>query len=222
MMSVNLAEPTTPAEGSRRTSTSATTTTAKSTVNVIGSGLGGLSAAISLKAAGYDVAIFEKNERIGGKLNVLEKDGFTFDLGPSIFTLPQFFEDLFARAGRKMSDYVHLDAVTPHWRNIFENDPTSDLYQEPDRMKAELAKLGGDIESHWREFNGFLDYARAQYAIVDGGYFAKGLDNLWEFIKHYNFKLLGGKIDYRNSMADTIAEHFSDPRLRQILEYFIK
>lgn len=221
-MSVNLAEPTTPAEGSQRASTIPTSTSSKTRVNVVGSGLGGLSAAISLKSAGYDVAIFEKNERIGGKLNVLEKDGFTFDLGPSIFTLPQFFEDLFARAGRKMSDYVELDAVTPHWRNIFENDPTIDLYQEPDRMKAELAKLGGDVEAHWREFNGFLDYARAQYAIVDEGYFSKGLDNLWEFIKHYNFKLLSGKIDYRNSMADTIAEHFSDPRLRQVFEYFIK
>ncbi|WP_240610645.1 phytoene desaturase family protein [Rubritalea profundi] len=69
-------------------------------VAVIGAGLGGLSAAISLKSAGYDVEIFEKNERIGGKLNLLVKDGFTFDLGPSIFTLPQFFKDLFQRAGK--------------------------------------------------------------------------------------------------------------------------
>ena len=99
-------------------------------VTVIGAGLGGISAAISLKAAGYDVEVFEKNSQIGGKLNVMEKDGFTFDLGPSIFTLPQFFQDLFERAGKKMEDYVQLDAVTPHWRNLFENKPTIDLYQE--------------------------------------------------------------------------------------------
>ena len=51
-------------------------------VSVIGAGLGGLSAAISLRAEGYDVQIFEKNDQIGGKLNLMEKDGFTFDLGP--------------------------------------------------------------------------------------------------------------------------------------------
>ena len=104
-------------------------------VTVIGAGLGGISAAISLKAAGYDVEVFEKNSQIGGKLNVMEKDGFTFDLGPSIFTLPQFFQDLFERAGKKMEDYVQLDAVTPHWRNLFENKPTIDLYQEEDLMR---------------------------------------------------------------------------------------
>ena len=50
---------------------------------------------------------------MGGKLNVLEQDGFTFDLGPSIFTLPAIFENLFQRAGKKMADYVQLDSVTP-------------------------------------------------------------------------------------------------------------
>ena len=132
-----------------------------SRVSVIGAGLGGISAAISLKAAGYDVQVFEKNPQIGGKLNVMEKEGFTFDLGPSIFTLPQFFEDLFKRAGKTMSDYVELEAVTPHWRNLFENKPTIDLYQEHDLMRAELDKLPGDPEAHWREFKDFLNYAQA-------------------------------------------------------------
>ncbi|MGY8644397.1 MAG: NAD(P)-binding protein, partial [Verrucomicrobiales bacterium] len=70
-------------------------------VVVVGAGLGGLSAAISLRAEGFDVRIVEKNAKIGGKLNFLEKEGFGFDLGPSIFTLPQIFHDLFDRAGKK-------------------------------------------------------------------------------------------------------------------------
>lgn len=191
-------------------------------VSVIGAGLGGISAAISLKAAGYDVQIFEKNPQIGGKLNVMEKEGFTFDLGPSIFTLPQFFEDLFKRAGKTMADYVELEAVTPHWRNLFEDKPTIDLYQEHDLMRAELDKLPGDPETHWREFKAFLNYGREQYDIVNDGYFDKGLDNLWEFISYYKTKLLGGKIDYRNTMSESIHERFSDPQLRLIFEYFIK
>ena len=191
-------------------------------VTVIGAGLGGISAAISLKAAGYDVEVFEKNSQIGGKLNVMEKDGFTFDLGPSIFTLPQFFQDLFERAGKKMEDYVQLDAVTPHWRNLFENKPTIDLYQEEDLMRRELDKLPGDPEAHWREFKAFLTYGREQYDIVHDGYFDKGLDNLWEFISYYKLKLLGGKIDYKNSMSESIHQRLSDPQLRMIFEYFIK
>ena len=191
-------------------------------VTVIGAGLGGISAAISLKAAGYDVEVFEKNGQIGGKLNVMEKDGFTFDLGPSIFTLPQFFQDLFERAGKKMEDYVQLDAVTPHWRNLFENKPTIDLYQEEDLMRRELDKLPGDPEAHWREFKDFLTYGREQYDIVNDGYFDKGLDNLWEFISYYKLKLLGGKIDYKNTMSESIHQRLSDPQLRMIFEYFIK
>ncbi|MBT8036457.1 MAG: phytoene desaturase [Verrucomicrobiae bacterium] len=193
-----------------------------SSISVIGAGLGGLSAAISLKAAGYDVQVFEKNAHIGGKLNVMEMNGFTFDLGPSIFTLPQMFRDLFERAGKNMDDYVQLDAVTPHWRNFFETTPTIDLYQEPELMKAELKKLKGNPDQHWKELQSFLDYGREQYEIVNSGYFDKGLDNLWEFIRHYGFQLIGGQIDYKNTMSESIYERLSDPQLRMIFEYFIK
>ena len=193
-----------------------------SSVIVIGSGLGGISAAISLKAAGYDVSIYEKNAQIGGKLNIMEKDGFTFDLGPSIFTLPQMFESLFQRAGRKMEDYVQLDSVTPHWRNFFEKTPPIDLYQEDDLMRKELNQLEGEPDALWKEFQGFLQYAREQYGIVNEGYFEQGLDTLWEFIKHYKFQLLSGKIDYSQSMAESIQQRISHPKLRLILEYFIK
>ncbi len=81
---------------------------------IIGAGLGGLSAAISLKQAGYDVEVFEKNAQIGGKLNVLTERGYTFDLGPSILTLPQIFERLFERSGKKMSNYFSIRPLRPH------------------------------------------------------------------------------------------------------------
>jgi len=191
-------------------------------VIVIGAGLGGMSAAISLRSEGYDVEVYEKNSQVGGKLNLIEKDGFSFDLGPSIFTLPQMFESLFQRAGKKMSDYVEIEKVTPHWRNFFEDGKVIDLYEEQDLMKAELAKLGGDIEKHWSEFLGFLDYAREQYKIIDQGYFEQGLDNLWEMFKFYVFRSEGKKMDWKNTMSESIAMHFSDDYMRRIFEYFIK
>lgn len=194
----------------------------KEKVVVIGAGLGGLSAAISARAAGFEVEVFEKNEHIGGKLNVRSIDGYTFDLGPSIFTLPQIFRDLFARAGRKFEDYVTLERVTPQWRNFFEDGSVIDLHEDMALMKQELAKLPGDLETHWKEFQHFLDYGREQYAAVDGGYFEKGLDNTWEMIRHYGFFGLMRKMDWKDSMDTAIAKRIHDPKMRMIMEYFIK
>jgi len=189
---------------------------------VIGAGLGGLSAAISLKAAGFDVTVVEKNEKVGGKLNLLEKEGFGFDLGPSIFTLPHIFRDLFRRAGKDMGDYLELQRVTPHWRNFFEDGTVVDLYEEPARMWDEIDKLPGETDKLWQEFQSFLTYAREQYQLIDSGYFQKGLDTTWGFIKHYGLLTLGTRMDYKRTMAEAIADHMSDPKLRTIFEYFIK
>ncbi|MBK1835555.1 phytoene desaturase family protein [Roseibacillus ishigakijimensis] len=191
-------------------------------VAVIGAGLGGMSAAISLRAEGYAVEIFEKNKHLGGKLNVLAQEGFTFDLGPSIFTLPALFGDLFRRAGKDMADYVSLQAVTPHWRNFFDDGLVLDLFQEDELMRRELAKLPGDAEAHWRELQDFLSYARKQYEVLNTGYLQEGIDGLWEFLKHYGLKKIGREIDYRKNMSESVAERLSSPALRSIFEYFIK
>ena len=142
-------------------------------VIVIGAGLGGLSAAISLKQAGYDVEIFEKNTQIGGKLNVRKDCGYTFDLGPSMLTLPHIFERLFERSGKKMSDYFSIRALRPHWRNFFEDGTTLDLYPEPDKMAAEARKVGEPPENIER----FLKYSAALYDLTNDGYFEQGLDD---------------------------------------------
>ena len=152
----------------------------------------------------------------------MEQDGFTFDLGPSIFTLPAIFENLFQRAGKKMADYVQLDSVTPHWRNFFEDGLVLDLFEDKNLMHKELQKLPGNTETHWQEFNNFLNYARRQYDIIDSGYLKEGLDGLWEFIRHYGLGKIGQEIDYRPTMSEAICERISDPALRNIFEYFIK
>jgi len=191
-------------------------------VVVIGAGLGGISAAISLRAKGYEVDVFEKNPQIGGKLNVREIDGFSFDLGPSIFTLPQIFRELFTRAGREMDDYLTLQRVTPQWRNFFEDGLVLDLFEETDLMKAELAKLPGDHATNWREFQDFLDYGRRQYKLVESGYFAKGLDTTWQMIRHYGFFGLYRGMDWKDRMDGGIARRIRSEPMRRIFEYFIK
>ncbi len=82
-------------------------------VIIVGAGLGGLSAAIHLRLAGHEVLILEANERVGGRANIIERDGFTFDTGPSLLNYPWVFENLFRAAGRELKDYVELLPVDP-------------------------------------------------------------------------------------------------------------
>ncbi len=84
----------------------------KSTV-IIGAGLGGLSAAIYLSLAGYKVSIYEANDKVGGRANVIEKMGYRFDTGPSLLNYPWVFENLFKAAGRNLADYIELIPVEP-------------------------------------------------------------------------------------------------------------
>src|SRR5262249_18022890 len=80
---------------------------------IIGGGMGGLSAAIHLRLAGYEVTVYEANERVGGRANLIERDGFRFDTGPSLLNYPWVFERLFEAAGRRLGDRVRLLAVAP-------------------------------------------------------------------------------------------------------------
>jgi phytoene desaturase len=90
-------------------------------VIVIGSGFGGLGAAIRLAARGHEVELFEKRDKLGGRAYVYEQDGFKFDGGPTVITAPFMFDDLFAAAGRSREDYIKFVACDPYYR-IFDKD----------------------------------------------------------------------------------------------------
>lgn len=188
-------------------------------VIIIGAGLGGLSAAISLATRGYSIHVFEKNDKVGGKLNVLKKDGFSFDLGPSILTLPHYFRRLWTRAGRRMEEDVTIETVTPHWRNFFEDGTVIDLHMDPIEMDRELSKLGDpDLKKRFYEF---LKYSAGQYDLIEEGYFEKGLDTKEDFISFYSWKNIL-KIDYWTLMHKRIKKRLKNPYLVDIMDYFIK
>jgi diapolycopene oxygenase len=187
-------------------------------VVVIGAGLGGMTAAIQLARAGFSVDLLEKNGNVGGKLNIHREAGFSFDLGPSIFTLPQIFRPVFEGDGKRLEDYIQLQRVDPQWRNFFEDGTVVDLWEDTAAMRGELDRLSpGAVE----DYETFREYSRLQYEIVERGYFAKGLDTFWDFVKFYGLRDARG-LDYAGTMARGIERRVRDPYLRAIFEYFIK
>jgi diapolycopene oxygenase len=187
-------------------------------VTVIGAGLGGLSAAACLAAGGLHVEVFEKNERIGGKLNLLEQDGFSFDLGPSILILPRIFQRVFERAGRRMEDYVQLQELQPQWRCFWEDGIRLDLHPDTARMEAELASLPGSTRGWWS----FLEYSRELYRFTEQAYLERGADTLSEVLAGHGLGEVVRGSDPLRTMAAGIARHVQEPHLRDMLGFFVK
>lgn len=187
---------------------------------VIGAGIGGMSAAIMLAKAGLKVTLLEKNQHLGGKLNRLSTQGFLFDLGPSIFSLPQMFRPLFEHDGLHLEDYVPLVRVDPQWRNFFEDGMVLDLWENLEAMRPELAKLP-DGKRAFQDYSAFLDYSRQQYAVVERGYLRHGFDHIADFMRFYSLKDTCS-MDWAHTMSGAIRKRVRDPYLRDILAYFIK
>lgn len=187
-------------------------------VVVIGAGIGGISAAIMLARRGFAVTVIEKNDHIGGKLNRLQTGGFSFDLGPSIFTLPQMFRPLFERDGKRLEDYITLQRIDPQWRNFFEDGTILNLWESVEQMRVELSRFGPSVTE---EYEAFLAYSRRQYEVVERGYLARGLDTFGQFLRFYGWKE-ARDLDFLRSMSGSIYKRVSNPYLRDIFEYFIK
>lgn len=130
---------------------SATVTRARSqpTAVVIGSGFGGLAAAVRLGARGYRVTVLEKLSSPGGRARVHRQDGFTFDAGPTVITAPFLFEELWALCGKSLADDVELRPVSPFYRVRFDDGTQFDYTGDPAAMRREVARLSpGDVAGY--------------------------------------------------------------------------
>jgi phytoene desaturase len=121
---------------------------------VIGSGFGGLAAAIRLGARGYRVTVLERLDAPGGRASVHRQDGFTFDAGPTIVTAPFLFEDLWRLCGREMADDVDLRVVDPFYRLVFDDGETITCHADPAAMEAEIARVSPGDVAGYRRFMG--------------------------------------------------------------------
>lgn len=180
---------------------------------VIGSGFGGLAAAIRLAAAGVQTTIYEARDQPGGRAYVYRDEGFVFDAGPTVITAPQCLEELFTLAGRDMADYVELLPVAPFYRLVWSDGDRFDYVGDSEQMIEQIrARNPADVEGYLR----FVDYAKA---VFDEGY--DGLADA-PFLRFRDMvrvapQLMRLRAD--RSVFKTVAKYVQDDHLRQALSF---
>ncbi len=160
--------------------TSTTQNESDSTALVIGAGLGGLAAAMRLGAKGYRVQVFDRLDRTGGRGSSITQDGHRFDLGPTIVTVPQLYEDLWAACGRDFHKDVDLRPVLPFYEIRWPDGTSFKATSDTETMKAEVAKISpSDVKGYEK----FLRGSKARYKVGYEGLMTLPMHKLWETIK---------------------------------------
>ncbi len=129
-------------------------------IAIVGSGLGGLSAAISLASNGYDVEVFEKNTRPGGKMNFHQSDSYYFDTGPSLLTMPFVINELFNSAGEELTDHLKIIRIDTSSRNFFSDGVFIDSSSEVEKFANNISKLSTRDALN---LDKYLEYSRKIY-----------------------------------------------------------
>ncbi len=180
---------------------------------VIGSGFGGLAAAIRLQSSGVKVTLFEARDKPGGRAYVYQDQGFTFDAGPTVITAPQCLEELFTAAGRRMADYVELLPVTPFYRLVWPDGETFDYSGDADKLESEIRRIAPDDLEGYRRF---YKYTQKVYA--------KGYDELGAvpFLRFWDMLRVApnlAALRADRSVYGTVSRYVKSEHLRQALSF---
>jgi phytoene desaturase len=181
---------------------------------VIGSGFAGLSAASFLAKAGFKVTVLEKHPTPGGRARQLQEQGFTFDMGPSWYWMPDVFERFFSCFGKKVTDYYQLSRLDPSYRIYWQTD----VMDIPANYK-ELKDLFENIEpGSGEKLDSFMAEASYKYSVGINKLVFKPGRSLTEF---FDWQLIKGlfKLDVFTNMRKHIGKFFKHPQLRQMMEF---
>ena len=180
---------------------------------VIGSGFGGLAAAVRLGARGYRVTVLEKLDAPGGRAYVYRQDGFTFDAGPTIVTAPFLFEELWQLCGKRLSDYVELRPVTPFYRIRFDDGDAFDYTGDAAQMRAEVTRFSpSDVAGYER----YMSVSEATYKIG------------FEQLGHVSFDTFGKmakiipqmiKLQSYRTVYGLVSKYVKNEKLRTVLSF---
>jgi len=185
----------------------------RKTIAIIGSGFSSLAAACYLAQQGNDVTIYEKNATIGGRARQFQKDGFTFDMGPSWYWMPDVFERFFQDFSKKPSDYYELVKLNPAYRVYFGINDFISIYDNLEDIKASFEEIE---KGSAHELQKFIDKAKSNYDIaIKDLVYRPGVSPLELITKETALKLN----QFLGNVSADIRKKFKNERLVQILEF---
>lgn len=184
-------------------------------VVVIGAGAGGLSTAALLANQGYKVTVVEKNEGPGGRGSVLKSHGFTFDMGPSWYLMPDVFERFFAAFGKKPEEYLDLVKLDPQYRIFFGDGSKVDMPVGIKKIRALFEKIE---PGSGPQFDAFMAESKLKYEVAIQSFLYTNMDSVVDMaqpavMKHPH------KLHLWYSMQQYVQKYFTSPKLQQIVQY---
>lgn len=179
---------------------------------VIGAGVGGLAAAIRLRAAGHAVTVVERRTAVGGKLATLRRDGYSFDLGPSLLTLPQVFDDVFRAAGTSLDEQVELVRLDPQFHYHWRDGSALTVHDDADATAAAFDDFHAGAGSQWRRFD---QRGRRIWDVAERTFFAGPMTNPMALLSRMRSPRDLVSIDALRTLFSAAAATFDDDRLVQ-------
>jgi len=180
---------------------------------VIGSGFGGLAAAVRLGARGYRVTVLERLDTAGGRARVIRRDGFTFDAGPTIITVPFLFEELWSLCGRRFADSIDLRPLSPFYRVRFDDGQVFDCDGDPQVMRARVAALAPD------DVAGYEGFMRLAEEICELGFEQLGHVPFSRFTDMLRVAPQMIRLGSHRSVYSLVSKYVRHPRLRFLLSF---
>ena len=184
---------------------------------VIGAGFSGLAVAAMLAKDGWKVTVLEKNAQIGGAARVWKSKGFTFDMGPTWYLMPEVFDRYFSLLGQKREDYYDIKQLNPSYRVFFEDDERVDIQPDIEETKAvfEDFEPGGA-----KKLTKFLDHAAYRYDIAIKEFLYREYQSIFDFFNR-RLVLQGSRLKLFRTLDKEVSSYFSDHRAKKILEYAV-
>ncbi|MFP3900941.1 MAG: phytoene desaturase family protein [Acidimicrobiia bacterium] len=184
---------------------------------VVGAGFGGLSAACHLAGSGWDVEVVERLDRPGGRAGRRERNGFRFDTGPTVLTMPDLLADVFAAAGTSLDDHLHLTRLDPAYRACFADG--SELRVRADRadMAAEVARVCGPDEAG--RFERYADWLGRLYRLEQPAFLGRNYDHVTDLVRPLGPALALVRLGALRRLDRVVARAFRDDRLRRLFSF---
>ncbi len=190
-----------------------------STVAIIGAGIAGIACAIRLANKGYKVTVFEANAYPGGKLSEITVNGYRFDMGPSLFTMPHYVDELFTLSGENPSHYFQYQRLQVNCHYFYEDGTLLHAYAEKEKFAEEVARKTEDSSS---TVLSALTHSASLYHLLGDLFTQRSLHRWKTFFQKDAFRayLSLGKFDFFRTMHVANAARFKDPKLVQLFNRY--